>query len=125
MHLMRCCLRNNSVCTHVHPQLLGLNAGQTYKDSTVNQMYDELMSTPLEPGYSQQTVTARADLLSSVLSDIICSKGKKMDKEVVLPYELIPGALAIMAEVRAVECKGKRDLPLHVHGASQCLCISM
>jgi len=53
----------------------------------------------MEAGYSQQTVTARGDLLSSVLSDIICNKGKKMGKEVVLPYELIPGALAILAEV--------------------------
>lgn len=79
--------------------MLGLTAGQSYKDSTVNQMYDELISSPMEAGYSQQTVTARGDLLSSVLSDIICNKGKKMGKEVVLPYELIPGALAILAEV--------------------------
>lgn len=80
-------------------QLLGLNAGQTYKDSIINQRYDELISSPMEAGYSQQTVDARGELLCSVHSTIICSKGKKMDKEVVLPYELIPGALAILAEV--------------------------
>lgn len=92
---------------HVHTsclslQLLGLKAGQSYKDSTINQMYDELMSTPMEAGYSQQTVTARCDLLASTLSDIICNKGKKMGREVILPYELIPGALAILAEVRGL-----------------------
>ncbi|KAF5834803.1 hypothetical protein DUNSADRAFT_8387 [Dunaliella salina] len=82
-----------------HIELLGLNAGQTYKDSTINQRYDDLISTPMEAGYSQQTVDARGELLSSVLSDIICSKGKKMEKDLVLPFRLIPGALAILAEV--------------------------
>lgn len=81
-------------------QLLGLKAGGLHKDSIINQAYDELTMAPVEPGYSQETLSCRAELLDIVRRDIITSKGRDYDmREVNIPNDLLPGALALMAEV--------------------------
>lgn len=49
---------NEGVKLPLEPQeLLGLKSGEIYKDSIINQAYDELMLSPVEPGYSQQART--------------------------------------------------------------------
>ena len=86
-------------------QLMGLKAGEMYRDSVINQVFDELMATPPEPGYSKQAVDSRNELLEIVRTDIITSKGRSKEaKEVTIPYDLLPGALAVMAEVRSNAC---------------------
>jgi hypothetical protein len=83
-------------------QLLGLKAGESFKDSIVNQAYDQLILSQLEPGYSQTTVSSRAELLDIARGDIITSKGRSKDRHdsITIPYDLLPGALALLAEVR-------------------------
>lgn len=86
-------------------QLLGLQSGQIHKDSVVNKAYDELLTTPLEPGYSAQIATGRAEVLEIVRTVLITSKNKPLDKrekDVLIPYDLLPGALALLAEVRTM-----------------------
>jgi hypothetical protein len=113
----------DSCCCHVSMQLLGLRAGELHKDSTINQTYDELMMAPVEPGYSQQTISGRAELLEIVRRDIITSKGKIADKrEVNIPYDLIPGALALMAEVRPCAWMAMQLLTVTSHAGQHMTC---
>ncbi|KAJ9508750.1 hypothetical protein QJQ45_028060 [Haematococcus lacustris] len=81
-------------------QLLGLEPNKDHKDSDVNQVYDELILSLTEQGYSEQTATSRAELLEIVRRDVITSKGRASSRsEVSIPLDLVPGALALMAEV--------------------------
>eukprot|EP00195_Chlamydomonas_chlamydogama_P009511 CAMPEP_0202892288 /NCGR_PEP_ID=MMETSP1392-20130828/2032_1 /ASSEMBLY_ACC=CAM_ASM_000868 /TAXON_ID=225041 /ORGANISM="Chlamydomonas chlamydogama, Strain SAG 11-48b" /LENGTH=766 /DNA_ID=CAMNT_0049576185 /DNA_START=50 /DNA_END=2350 /DNA_ORIENTATION=+ len=81
-------------------QLLGLKPGETYQISSITKAYDDLIETPTEPGYSQATVEGRAELLDIARSEIIAGKSQGPDRPyVTIPYDLVPGALAVLAEV--------------------------
>jgi hypothetical protein len=86
--------------THVPLQLLGLPAGERVKDSVINEAFDALAAAPLEEGYSADATAGRSELLEIAHRDLVNAKGRNVEhKEVTIPYDLIPGALAILAEV--------------------------
>ena len=86
-------------------QLLGLDPSQQYKDSSINQAYDGLVKGPVEPGYSAATLAARLDVLELARTVMITSKARRdlAPDSVIVPHELLPGALALLAEVRPMQ----------------------
>lgn len=69
----------------------------------MNQKFDQLMALPLDPGYSQQTIQGRMELLERARAQVFTSKGKTRaeNPEVVIQFAMVPGTLALMAQVGA------------------------
>ena len=81
-------------------QLLGIKAGETLKDSDINSTYEMMLARPLEQGYSKATIEGRAELLEIARGDILSNKGRSKErKDITIPLDLLPGALAVLAEV--------------------------
>ncbi|GFR41033.1 hypothetical protein Agub_g1466 [Astrephomene gubernaculifera] len=91
------------------PELLGLRKNEVPKDSDLNSVYEQLVDAPVEAGYSETAVSGRLEVLDYVRRDLISSKGRaKESRELNLPTDLLPGAVALMTEV------GQSQLALEV-----------
>eukprot|EP00798_Chlamydomonas_sp_ICE-L_P014103 gene14103-20060_t len=91
--------------------LLGLKAGESVRDSMLNQAYDDLVESPLEQGYSKETIQGRMELLEIARHDVITNKSCRPElrsKEVTIPYDLIPASLAVLSEV------GQSDMVIYL-----------
>ncbi|GLC51096.1 hypothetical protein PLESTB_000465500 [Pleodorina starrii] len=81
-------------------ELLGLRKNEVVKDSQLNTVYEQLVGATMETGYSENAANFRLEVLDFVRRDLISSKGRARDsRELSLPVELLPGALALMTEV--------------------------
>ncbi|GIL42969.1 hypothetical protein Vafri_788 [Volvox africanus] len=81
-------------------ELLGLRKNEVVKDSDLNTVYEQLVGAAIETGYSENAINSRLEVLDFVRRDLISSKGRARDsRQLNLPVELLPGALALMTEV--------------------------
>jgi hypothetical protein len=105
-----------SLTWHLAPraQLLGFQANATPKDSDVNNAFEEMLTVGMSSGYSQGMLSCRTSLLRLAKTAIFEAKGKSKAAwmEAYVPEELIPIALALLAEVRS--CREGDRLP-HAH----------
>lgn len=93
-----------------YPQLLGFAAGAEPKDSDVNAAFDDISSTVPVSGYSDTTAYGRNELLRMAKRLILDSKARRTSttaaplQETTLPLDMVPAALALLAEVRLKHC---------------------
>ncbi|EFJ52144.1 hypothetical protein VOLCADRAFT_103165 [Volvox carteri f. nagariensis] len=81
-------------------ELLGLRKDELVKDSELNTVYEQLVGAGMEAAYSESAVNGRLEVLDFVRHDLITNKGRTRDsRQLDLPLELLPGALALMTEV--------------------------
>ena len=74
-----------------------------------------LQASDMLEGYSQATLDSRAELLDVAKADVIGSKSQSIAERqhsITVPYHLVPGALAVLVEVRTCAC---RSQPQEVH----------
>ncbi|KAG2448300.1 hypothetical protein HYH02_006884 [Chlamydomonas schloesseri] len=91
------------------PELLGLPKTAIFKDSELNSIYEELVTTAVQAEYSHVTINARLEVLDYARRDVINNKGRVRDSnDLDIPIDLLPGAIALMAEV------GQCDLAISV-----------
>lgn len=83
-------------------QLLGLKGREYYFDSQISAAYEELLSTPLETGYSKQVQEGKDFLLQQALDELQQTKGRSAPDSpgLCLEWGLLPSALALLQQVR-------------------------
>jgi len=81
--------------------LLDLHGRESYLFCDITKAYDNLLSTPLAEGYSADVEAGRQELLDFVKEKALHHEGKvqSANKGIDLPVELLPSALAHLAQV--------------------------
>ncbi len=102
----RCTLRAafaiSSLILCCRAQLLGLRGRDSYLDPQILAAYESLAAEPIEEGFSQRASDGRMLLLEEVFQDLRRSKGRGsiQSKGIDVEWNLLPGALALLQEVR-------------------------
>jgi hypothetical protein len=81
--------------------LLDLHGRESYLFCDITKAYDNLLSTPLAEGYSADVEAGRQELLDFVKEKALHYEGKvqSANRGIDLPVELLPSALAHLAQV--------------------------
>lgn len=84
-------------------QLLDLHGRDSYLLCDVTKAHDYLWTLPLTQGYSEDVVEGRRELLDNIKERALLQEGrvKQDSKGIDVPVQLLPSALALLAQVRA------------------------
>ncbi len=84
-------------------QLLGLRGREQYLDRQVADAYEELRGLELESGYTPRVAAGRAACLEEARRALQASRGRvtRDGAGVQVAHDALPGALALLQEVRA------------------------
>lgn len=103
-------------------QLLGLHGRDSFLLCDITKAYDMLRSMPLVDGYSGAVVAGRGQVLEFIKDAALDNEGRvAADKGIDLPTNLLPSALALLAQVRTDVRAALRTStgllgPAHTHG---------
>lgn len=82
-------------------QLLDLHGRATYLLSDISKAHDILLSMPLTDGYSSDVIAGRRELLDYLKEEALLHEGRvQQSKGIDVPIQLLPSALALLAQVR-------------------------
>jgi hypothetical protein len=83
-------------------QLLDLHGRDSYLLCDVTKAHDYLWTLPLIQGYSEDVIEGRRELLDSIKERALLQEGrvKQDSKGIDVPVQLLPSALALLAQVR-------------------------
>lgn len=92
------------------PQLLDLHGRESYLLCDVTKAHEYLWTLPLTDGYSPDVIEGRRELLDSIKERALLQEGKvkQQDKGIDVPVQLLPSALALLAQV----CGSSRSVGL-------------
>jgi hypothetical protein len=89
-----------------------LHGRDSYLLCDVTKAHDYLWTLPLTQGYSEDVIEGRRELLDSIKERALLQEGrvKQDSKGIDVPVQLLPSALALLAQVR-VCLKGRLQRP--------------
>ena len=97
---------NMAICQQISvpaAQLLGLRGREQYLDRQVSDAYEELRGLELESGYTPRVAAGRTACLEEARRALQASRGRvtRDAAGVQVAHDALPGALALLQEVRA------------------------
>jgi hypothetical protein len=83
-------------------QLLDLHGRDSYLLCDVTKAHDYLWTLPLTQGYSDDVIEGRRELLDNIKERALLQEGrvKQDSRGIDVPVQLLPSALALLAQVR-------------------------
>ena len=86
-------------------QLLGLKGRESYLEPQILAAFEDLASTQVEEGYTTRVQDGKLRLLHQAVDEVRNSKVSAVDSEVQVQWDDLPGALALLQEVRSSLCQ--------------------
>jgi hypothetical protein len=90
-------------------QLLDLHGRDSYLLCDVTKAHDYLWTLPLTQGYSDDVIEGRRELLDNIKERALLQEGrvKQDSRGIDVPVQLLPSALALLAQVRPHAHQGR------------------
>lgn len=86
--------------TAITVQFLGLKGRESYLEPQILAAYEELASTVVEEGYSSRVQDGKLRMLEQAVDEVRNQNGTRIDSEIQVQWDDLPGALALLQEVR-------------------------
>lgn len=85
-------------------QFLGLKGRESYLEPQILAAYEELASTEVEEGYSSRVQDGKLRMLEQAADEVRLQSSTGTDNEIQVQWDDLPGALALLQEVRISCC---------------------
>ena len=106
-------------------QFLGLKGRESYLEPQILAAYEELASTVVEEGYSSRVQDGKLRVLEQAADEVRLQSSTGIDSEIQVQWDDLPGALALLQEVRIGFCTNLPVVMQHACPRSPIACLTL